>query len=236
MWTVTRAWRGLTAGVLVLAALAGCSSVPGSGSVPDRARAAPLARVTAWAVTGGVLSVLVRNPGPRTIASARAVITARDRHGNAVATVSGPATAACCAVADVPAGRSYGLATDLGAAAVRVRSVSVRYVDLVTASPVSDAAAVEVGEVALQTDTASTVVRASLMPGVSGLVRTQAVLTGAAGRLVAVVAGPARCLTAGARQQVVLAFDHRVPAGTVVGSIEVFALAPTAATPCPAGG
>jgi hypothetical protein len=208
------------------ASLTGCGhSSRGPDLSPVGRVSAPDAglRTAGWGVSGGRLSILVRNDGTQLVRSARAVITARDRHGNAVATTSG--SIRCCGIVQLAPGATSGLYAELGAAVRRVTAVTVRYAEVTLASPPRAAAPppVTVADVALQTGGATTVVTARLtasgMPGTGESVRGQAVLTDAGGRVVAVLSQRVACLVPGRARAVRLVLPGPVPAGTVVSSV-----------------
>ena len=69
-----------------------------------------------WGVVDGMLSVVVRNTTDRTLRSATAVITARDRNDVLISS-SLEAPDGCCAVTDLPPGQEFGFYVDVGDAA-----------------------------------------------------------------------------------------------------------------------
>ena len=211
--------------------MAGCSNSSGTadlGPVGRVARTDVGLRTAGWGVAGGRLSVIVRNDGTEWVRTARAVLTARDRHGNAVATVSGASP--CCGIAQLAPGATVGLYADLGPAVGRVTAVTVRYTEVALArSPAASAPTVTVSDVALQTGGATTIVTARLTasgaPASTESVRGQAVLTTGRGRIVAVLSQRSACLAPGAARAVRLELPGRVPAGTMVQSVSTSPLA-----------
>lgn len=216
----------VVAALVAVTSMSGCSpSSPGGGFGPVSRLAAPDAglRTAGWGVTGGRLSILVRNDGPQLVRRARAVITARDTRGNAVATTSG--SIQCCGISHLAPGATSGLYTELGAASQRVTGVTVRYVGvaLVPLAATPAAVTVTVADVGMQTGGATTVVTARLtaagVPAATESVRAQAVLTGAGGRIVAVLSERVACLAPGRARVSRLELPTSVPAGTIVTSV-----------------
>jgi hypothetical protein len=215
--------RPILAAVLLSAALttAGCGHSPGTGTdVRPVAAPSPTLRVAAWAVTGGRLSVLVRNAGMQVISGARAVITARDARGNSVATMSGTQ---CCTVAGLVPGAESGVYADLGAPAQRVASVGIGWARIASTTP-SGPLGLDIADVSLQTGGKATIVGASVtMRGSpAAAVSGQAVLRDGQGALVAVLSGPGVCLQPNQPQPIRLRLDHALPAGTVVESVTAY--------------
>src|SRR3954454_2544462 len=99
---------------------AGCSEVPSKiGSGPDTdtattdAAARPILVTQDWGVVDGMLSVVVRNTTDRTLRSATAVITARDRNDVLISS-SLEDPNGCCAVTELPPGQEFGFYVDVG--------------------------------------------------------------------------------------------------------------------------
>jgi hypothetical protein len=210
--------------VLVAVALCTALSTTACSRAPQPVRPLPAAhttgaalRTTGWVVTGGRVSVLVRNVGNSPIGSARAVISGRDRHGNVVASISG---AQCCTVTGLVPGAVAGVYADLGAAAQRVTAVAVHWTaaDAAMGAPVS----VQVADVGMRTGQGRTVVSASLTSSAPGAVRAQAVLRSSNGALVAVLSALPTCLAAGRSRPLTMQVAQVLPPGTVVGSITAY--------------
>lgn len=218
--------------------LPACSNSSTSAPSPSSTRAglpsAPLA-MTSWSVHGERLSVLVRNRGTQVVRRARALITVRDAHGNAVTTAS----ATCCPISALAPGHTSRLYLDLGAAAQRARTVEVRYLDVVltdaahTAVPTSTAPTtsatppaarppiVTVTDVSLQTGGNATTVSAvfTLQNSRAAAVVGRAVLVDRNGATIAVWTGRPTCLTRDTAHTERLRLGRRVPAGSVVTSV-----------------
>jgi hypothetical protein len=170
----------------------------------------------AWVVTGGRISVLVRNVGNSPIGSARAVISGRDRHGNVVASISG---AQCCTVMGLVPGASTGIYADLGLAAQRVSAVSVHWAPL--SSAMTPPVSIRVADVGMRIGQGRTVVAAALTSATAVAVRPQAILRSGDGSLVAVVIGVPTCLSAGHARPTTMQVNQLLPPGTVVASVAV---------------
>ncbi len=210
----------VVAAILLCAAAssAGCGRSSGTNAdVHPVAATDPTLRVAAWAVTGGRLSVLVRNDGAQVVSGARAVLTARDSRGNTVATMSG---AQCCTVSGLVPGAQSGVYADLGAPAQRVARIAVRWARIASTAPPGPLT-LDIADVSLQTGRGATIVgaRVTLRGPAATAVSGQAVLRDTHGALVAVVSGPGVCLKPDVAQPIRLQLDDRVPAGTVVGSL-----------------
>jgi hypothetical protein len=205
-------------------ATASCSRAPHAAQpVPAAQTAVPALRTTGWVVTGGRVSVLVRNVGNSAIGSARAVISGRDRHGNVVATISG---AQCCTVTGLVPGATAGIYADLGQAAQRVSALSVHWT---AADPaMSPPLTVQVADVGMRAGRDQTVVTVSLTSPTARAVRTQAILRSATGALVAVLTGRPTCLAAGRHQPASMRVAQVLPPGTVVQSITTYPVADAA--------
>lgn len=210
--------------VLVAVALCTALSTAACSRAPQPGRPVPAAkptgaalRTTDWVVTGGRVSVLVRNVGNSPIGSARAVISGRDRHGNVVASISG---AQCCTVTGLVPGASAGIYADLGVAAQRVTTVAVHWTaaDAAMSAPLS----VQVADVGMRTGRGHTVVTASLTSSSAGAVRAQAILRSGSGGLVAVLSAAPACLDADSSRPVSMRVGQVLPPGTVVGSITAY--------------
>jgi hypothetical protein len=235
---MTRRATPVVLAVTLLAAVSatGCghsSRTPDLGSVgrlPDRAAGL---RTLGWGVAAGRVSVVVRNDGAQIVRSARAVITARDAHGNAVATTSGPLE--CCGISRLAPGATSGLYADLGVGVRRITAVTVRYAEIALADPgaSADTALPTVADVGVQTGGATTDVTARLTvaggPATGGPVRAQALLTNAGGRIVAVLSRRVACLGPGRPQVVRMSLSGSVPPGTLVSSVTA---APVAGRAC----
>jgi len=206
--------------------LAGCghsspdSKIGAAGRVADPV---PELQTVTWGVTRGRLSIIVRNAGSQLVRSARAVITAKDAHGNSVATTSGPPASGCCGIAPLAPGVESGIYADLGAAVRRVTAVRVRYTDVAMAEPTGQPP-VSIADVSLQTGGDATIVAATmtLSGTTSESVSGQAVLTDGQGGIVAVLSQRFPCLTPGQPRAAQLRLDDRVPAGTIVASVWTF--------------
>jgi hypothetical protein len=203
--------------------LCGCSHSSRESDIGAAAASAPALHTTGWGVAGGRVSVVVRNESTHLVRHARAVITARDAHGNSVATTSSSSASGCCGIAHLAPGASAGLFAELGVTVRRVARVSIRYVDVALAPPILQPA-VAVADVSLQTGGAATIValRMTLTGSATESVSGQALLTDARGRIVAVLSSRFSCLTPGAARPVRLRLDERVPAGTIVASVWTF--------------
>jgi hypothetical protein len=206
--------------------LSGCGhSSPGPkiGAVGRVAASVPQLRTVTWGVTGGRLSIIVRNASSQLVRSARAVITAKDAHGNSVATTSGPPASGCCGIAQLAPGVEAGIYADLGAAIRRVAAVTVRYTDVAMAQPAPQPP-VSIADVSLQTGGDATIVTATmtLSGTIPESVSGQAVLTDAQGGIVAVLSQRFPCLRPGHARAARLRLDGPVPAGTIVASVWTF--------------
>jgi hypothetical protein len=206
---------------------AGCSQVStklngGSDDLPTEVAARPILVTKDWAVVDGMLSVVVRNTTDRTLHSAEAVITARDRNDVLITSSLEAATGACCAVADLPPGQEFGFYVDVGDSAAEISRVDVAYRDVAwvptgarTTSPLS-ARAVElqssgVPHVVVVADIRST---APMVPEAS----VQALLKGPDGEFLAVVAGRWFCFSQG-HHEIRMEFPHPVPANTTIDRV-----------------
>jgi hypothetical protein len=195
--------------------------------------------VVDWGVTpDGLLSVRVTNSGVTTIESARAIITARDVNGNAIATVSAPSGYRCCTVVGLAPGLDFGLYADLGASAARTAKVDVQYTNIVRAKPSDPVPILTASHISMSTSHGTAIVSTRLgMRGKGGpYITAQAFLKNPSGKLVAVISGGFYCFTPGHSRVIKLQFFHPLPANTTVGSVEAFPIGPVTdkADPLPA--
>jgi hypothetical protein len=213
--------------VLCLAAamVAGCTSAPGEVAQTPVTTRSPDSSATLttvdWGVTDGLLSVVVRNDSPHTIRLARAIITATDVRGAAIATASAPTGARCCTILNVAPKREYGLYTYLGAGpAQRVHTVRVAFADF-SYGPASTVNTLSTSNAHLDTSGSDASVTATFtLAGPGGpYVAGQAFLVDPRGRLVAVISGRFYCIVANKPLRVRMQLFHPVPAGTRVKTV-----------------
>ena len=77
-----------------------------------------------------MLSVVVRNTTDRTLRSAEAVVTARDRNDVLISSSLEAPDGGCCAVTELPPGQEFGFYVDIGDAAADISRVDVAYRDV----------------------------------------------------------------------------------------------------------
>lgn len=211
--------------------LAGCSGSAESSAPVATGSLAPShpygLRVTDWAVNDGLLSVVVHNDSNDTIRSARALITAKDAHGNIIASYSSPLSEKCCTVIELPPGRSFGLYADLGPSAARTSGVSVNWLDVSLERDGNTSPRVAVKNISLTTGAGTATVQATFTLQGSGgpYVAGQAFLTDSSGKFVSLISGRFYCFVPGQSRTVRMVLFHPVPAGTRVQRVVGFPLA-----------
>ncbi|GAA4694420.1 hypothetical protein [Nocardioides conyzicola] len=211
--------------VLVLVGLsAGCSqrSTPDDGAAPAAAAARPILVTRDWGVVDGMLSVVVRNTSDRTLRSATAVITARDRNDVLVSS-SLEDPNGCCAVTELPPGQEFGFYVDVGDTAADISRVDVAYRDVRWATAAnSSPSPLEAKPVRLDGNGQGAIAIAEVTSSVRMVPQAsvQAFLTDADGQFLAVVAGRWFCFSKG-RHEIRMQLQHPVPAGTTVDKVLV---------------
>lgn len=237
--------RVVTAVALVASSslvLAGCSDmreqVNGSSVEPDSQSDSPTVGITPlletaeWAVTDGLLSVVVRNDNDRTVRTAKVALTAYSEQHAPVAAVAGDSMvgeSGCCTVVDVAPGDVFGLYFALGdvvgaeVADIELAFSDIAYAETEAVDPPSFVATAQ--GTALKGS--STTVAATLQNGPKPvpLAVVQAVLRGRTGKLVAVVTGRWTCFAPEEMRPVRVELFQPVPRGTVVDTITARPLA-----------
>lgn len=231
-----RSRAGATALVLALATLTGCtgadepapdvSTAGATGSAVDGST--DVLATEEWAVHDGMVSVLVRNTGDRSLRRATALVTAVDERGVTVASSAAQAVRGdCCTVLDLPSGGTYGLYFDTTADPSSIAEIQVRYREVSWGTADAAAPEVEARTVELTGSPRGAVVVADVTPstdtigGAIGGATVQAVLTRSDGDLLAVVSGRWRCFAAGTTSRIRMELFHPVPAGTEVAGVTV---------------
>jgi len=223
---------GVIAAVLLVVGLlgSGCdqasTQLTGTGAaepVADVAPARPVLVTQEWGVVDGMLSVVVKNTTDRTLRSAAAVITARDRDDVMVVSSLEAGNGACCSIADLPPGQEFGLYVDVGDAADEIDRVDVAYRDVAWASAdESSASTLEAQPVQLDGDGEGAVVVAKVRTDEPMVAQAsvQAFLDGPDGEFLAVVAGRWYCFSQGSHE-IRMQLLHPVPAGTTIDRIAI---------------
>ena len=223
---------GVIAVVLVVVGVlgSGCDQVStkldrGAAAEPvaEVAPARPILVTQEWGVIDGMLSVVVRNTTDRTLRSAEAVITARDRNDVLAVSSLEARDGVCCSVADLPPGQEFGLYVDVGDSAEQIGRVDVAYRDVAWASAEeSPVSALEARPVQLDGDGEGAVVVAKVQTDEPMVAQAsvQAFLNGPDGTFLAVVAGRWYCFSQGSHE-IRMQLLHPVPAGTTVDRVVI---------------
>ncbi|MEQ4524061.1 hypothetical protein [Nocardioides kribbensis] len=221
------------------AQVAGAADAPASGA----AEAPDVLTTSEWAVTDGLLSVLVRNEEDRTLRTAEVTLEAFDRDGVSLGTWSASAMVgqdACCTVTDLAPGEIYGLYFPVGVDVGEVAAVDLDYRDVAwqPAATDQDSSTASATGLASDLNASRTVVNADLTVGSADIPQAlvQAILRGVDGQLVAVVTGVWTCLTAFEVRPIEMQLFQGVPEGTVVDSITVRPLDPSTSPVAPTCG
>lgn len=199
----------------------GTAAEPAAESVAAPAR--PILVTQEWGVVDGLLSVVVRNTSDRTLHSAEAVITARDRNDVLVVSSLEARDGGCCSIADLPPGQEFGLYVDVGDAAEQIGRVDVAYRDVAWASAdQSTVSTLEAEPVELDGDSEGAVVVAKVRTDEPMVAQAsvQAFLDGPDGAFLAVVAGRWYCFSQGSHE-IRMQLLHPVPAGTTVDHLVI---------------
>ncbi|CAN5224491.1 hypothetical protein BH09ACT12_BH09ACT12_08700 [soil metagenome] len=213
-------------------ALSGCAEVRdqmSGASVESESETVgltPLLETAEWSVTDGLLSVIVRNPGPRTVRSARVMLAAFSSQHARIATVGGDTMlteSSCCTVVSLGPGEEFGLYFAVGdEVGARVSDIELSYSDIsyTPGSPTRAAPIIAAAHRTLLNPTRTTVT-ATLHAGAVAVPLTvvQAVLRGRSGRLIAVVTGRWTCLRAEEDRPIRIELFQPVPAGTTVSTV-----------------
>lgn len=217
----------------LVASLAGCAQLTGA----DADVADPTAGTTGstdvlatqeWGELDGLVSVLVRNDGDRTLRRATAVVTAVDERGVTLASSAvQSARGDCCTVLDLPPGTTYGLYFDTQVDPAAIADVEVRYRDVSWANDetISSVTAESVG---IRGSAEGTVVLADVTPAGTAVdvATVQATLARPDGTFLAVVSGRWHCFPADQVQRIEMELLHPVPAGTTVTGVQVLPIRP----------
>lgn len=212
------------------------SSAPLSSTAPPAGVAVgtnPQTRlqVETWGYTAdGLLSVVVSNVGQATVRSAHAIISAKDAYGNVVAAVSAPQGTPlgtrCCTIIGLAPGQRYGLYSDIGTRAPRVKTVSVDYTAVRTdvnnvASPVQS-----MKNAALHTSgkQAYVTVTVKMSAHVGPYITVQALLDDPHKKFLGVISGGFYCIGPNTQRSIRLQFFHPIPPGSSVDSVLSFPL------------
>jgi hypothetical protein len=233
------------AGVLVgLVALSGCSDIAAQLSgeqVTDPELSedlvSPLLETVSWGEVDGMLSVVVRNPGDRTLRHATAVFVARDADGVTVgSSTSSAKKGTCCTVYDLQPDAEYGFYFDVGVDAGQVAEVEVNYRDVAWRTGKTDPVpAMRGAPVALTANTLGAVVVADVTTPASPVRQAiaQAFLDGPDGEFIAVVSGRWTCFAPGVPRRIQMQLYHPLPAGTTVDSVVAYPVGEDVAHPEP---
>jgi len=252
---MSRPARRLGAGVAALlcaALLAACGGTANDGTVvPPALRVGtatesghPTTRpatgpgglaVTAVGRDHGLLSVTVRNRGPREIVYARVRVTAVGRAGRTLLSTVGRRLSKATTIAGLPPGHDFGLVLTLPPGTRAVRSVRVAPVEETLAPWRGRHPVLRTGPAALTTDDGDAVVEARFTAAgpVTPYVSAQAFLVDPRHRLVAVVSGRFYCFADGTSRTLRLQLLHPVPAGTRVASVIGYPIPRRAPIPVP---
>lgn len=197
----------------------------GSGQpAPAAAPARPILVTQEWGVVDGMLSVVVENSTERTLRSAEAVITARDRNDVLIVSSLEVQGGACCAVVGLPPGQEFGLYVDVGESADEISRVDVSYREVAWApAGESQPSALAADLVRLDGNGQGAVVVANVgtKQQMVAQANVQAFLTGPDGAFLAVVSGRWYCFSQGSRE-IRMQLLHPVPAGTTVDRIVIY--------------
>jgi hypothetical protein len=191
--------------------------------VADAAPARPILVTQEWGVVDGMLSVVVHNTTDRTLRTAEAVITARDRNDVLVVSSLEARDGVCCSVADLPPGQEFGLYVDVGDSADEISRVDVAYRDVAWASAdESQASILEAQPVRLDGNGQGAVVVAKVQTDEPMVAQAsvQAFLDGPDGTFLAVVAGRWYCFSQGSHE-IRMQLLHPVPAGTTIDRVVI---------------
>lgn len=222
---------------LTLAALAasltGCAQLTGADAdVEDptagTAGSTDVLATQEWAELDGLVSVLVRNDGDRTLRRATAVVTAVDERGVTLASSAvQSARSDCCTVLDLPPGTTYGLYFDTQVDPAAIADVEVRYRDVSWAND-DTAPSVTATSAGIRGTAEGTVVLADVTPAGTAvdLATVQATLARPDGTFLAVVSGRWHCFPADQVQRIEMELLHPVPDGTTVTSVQVLPIRP----------
>jgi hypothetical protein len=206
------------------------TKLTGGGSaepVADAAPARPILVTQEWGVVDGMLSVVVRNTTDRTLRSAEAVITARDRNDVLIVSSLEAQDGVCCSVADLPPGQEFGLYVDVGDPADAISRVDVAYRDVAWApADESQPNTLEVRPVRLDGNGKGAVVVAKVRTDQPMVAQAsvQAFLNGPDGAFLAVVAGRWYCFSQGSHE-IRMQLLHPVPDGTTVDRVVIHPVA-----------
>ena len=231
------AWR-TSAVVLVLVLVGmtgtGCSQRSSNdkdvAASPTEAAARPILVTRDWGVVDGMLSVVVRNTTDRTLRSAAAVVTARDRNDVLISSSLEAPDGGCCAVTELPPGQEFGFYVDIGDTADDISRVDVSYRDVMWATAADTSPTPLVGKpVRLDGNGKGAIAVAEITSSVRMVPQAsvQAFLTDSDGQFLAVVSGRWYCFSKG-RHEIRMQLLHPVPAGTTIDKVLVH---PVAADP-----
>jgi hypothetical protein len=222
---------GVTVVTLVVVGLlgSGCDQVSttmdggASESAPTKSPARPILVTQEWGVVDGMLSVVVRNTTDRTLRTAEAVITARDRTDVLISSSLEDPDGVCCAVVDLPPGQEFGLYVDVGDGADEISRVDVAYRDVAWSSAdAAQASTLEAQPVRLDGNGQGAVVVANVQTSEPMVAQAsvQAFLVDPGGSFLAVVSGRWYCFSEG-RHEIRMQLLHPVPAGTTVDRVAI---------------
>ncbi|WP_193612675.1 hypothetical protein [Nocardioides lijunqiniae] len=231
-------------GLVGLLTLSGCSDISAQLSgeqVTDPELSAklvsPLLETVSWGEVDGMLSVVVRNPGERTLRHATAEFVARDADGATVgSSTSSEKKGTCCTVYDLQPDQEYGFYFDVGVDAGQVAEVDVAYRDVAwRTGQTAPVPAMRGAPVTMTSNTLGAVVVADVTSPASpvGQAVVQAFLDGPDGDFIAVVSGRWTCFKAGTPRRIQMQLYHPLPAGTTVESMVAYPVGEDAEHPAP---